>query len=149
MCYGTTEGAGEGCKPRPTQPNRSAKLLIIQAINLHPLNLAAPSPSPSGCSNGGTSGHRRLIFFPLPFFLVFHCIYLLSKMTGRILSTDICMLSVSVVCSWENLRRLRCTCQNVGICIRFGWCVSRLVSASKLRPDCCHSYWKWATVGGK
>lgn len=54
--------------PRPTQPSRSAKLLIIQAINLHPLNLAAPSLSPSDCSNGGTPGHRRLIFLCILFF---------------------------------------------------------------------------------
>lgn len=40
--------------PRPTEHSRSAKLLIIQAINLHPLNPAAPSLSPSDCSNGGT-----------------------------------------------------------------------------------------------
>lgn len=90
--------------PASPQPNRSAKLLIIQAINLHPLNLSAPSLSPSGCSNGGTSGHRRLIFFPLLFFLlsfilVFHCIYLPSKATGPMFWAPI--FSFSYVFVWE------------------------------------------------
>lgn len=115
----TIGSAGEGFKPRPNQPNRSAKLLIIQAINLHPLNLVAPPPESQRLLKRWHRCPRTPHFLSFAFCFCSFTAFICPPRSNwpHLLSTSSSTVSVRMIRPCENLRCLRCKCENSWICL--------------------------------